>query len=246
MDYYKAEPFYEGQAASPPGGGCLLLLLPPLIVVVLGYLTFGQVSIAETAPLKTATTTPEKRIEQGKKEEEKEEKEEEKTQSSGELARLFTPEVLYWEKEILKWSEKYKLNPNLVATVMQIESCGDPRALSGAGAMGLFQVMPYHFEAGENGYQAETNAKRGLQYLRAAQEKGGSVRMALAGYNGGITGAARGEASWPAETKRYVYWGMGIYKAAKAGETTSKRLEEWLASGGASLCRQAAKRQGRD
>ncbi|MEA2008651.1 MAG: transglycosylase SLT domain-containing protein [Chloroflexota bacterium] len=238
MNHY-AEPSLERQAASSSGAGCLLLLFPPLIVALLGFLTFGQVDIAKTAPLPTPTPTA--ILTQEVKEETTEVKQ---TAPSGQLARLFTPEVLYWEEEILKWSEQYKLNPNLVATVMQIESCGDKQARSGAGAMGLFQVMPYHFAAGENGYHPGTNAKRGLQYLRAAQEKGGSARMAFAGYNGGITGAAQGEAYWPAETKRYVYWGVGIYNAAKAGDTTSVRLNEWLAAGGASLCAQAARRQG--
>ncbi len=238
MDYYP-EPSAEERAASPVGGGCLLLLFPPIIVALLAFFTFGEVSIAETAPLPSPTPTivP-------AQDAEAETAKAQPTASSGQLARLFTPEVLFWEEEILEWSEQYKLNPNLVATVMQIESCGDKQARSGAGAMGLFQVMPYHFAAGENAYHPGTNAKRGLQYLRAAQEKGGSVRMAFAGYNGGITGAAQGEAYWPAETKRYVYWGMGIYKAAKAGDTTSARLNEWLASGGASLCAQAARRQG--
>ena len=79
--------------------------------------------------------------------------------SSGGIAPLFTPEVQAWEAQILAWSEKYQLDPNLVATVMQIESCGYIQARSGAGAMGLFQVMPYHFQEGEDPYHPATNAK---------------------------------------------------------------------------------------
>ena len=38
------------------------------------------------------------------------------------------------------------LDPDIIATIIQIESCGNPAARSTAGAQGLFQVMPFHFE----------------------------------------------------------------------------------------------------
>ncbi|MCJ7733236.1 MAG: transglycosylase SLT domain-containing protein, partial [Anaerolineales bacterium] len=158
------------------------------------------------------------------------------------IAPLFTPEIQAWEELILSWSVKYQLDPNLVATVMQIESCGYTLAESQAGARGLFQVMPYHFREGENPFQPDTNAQRGLRYLRQALEAGGNNRMALAGYNGGITGASRPQEEWPEETVRYVYWGLQIFKDARAGLDYSPRLQEWLNSGGASLC-QLAKNQ---
>ena len=162
-----------------------------------------------------------------------------------EIAPLFTPEVQHWGRQITAWSREYDLDPNLVATVMQIESCGNPKARSGAGAMGLFQVMPYHFTATEDPYKANTNALRGLSYLKQALEaRGGEARLAFAGYNGGITGAKRPEYAWPSETMRYVYWGMGIYSDARQGKTTSPRLEEWLSAGGTSLCRKAAAQLG--
>jgi soluble lytic murein transglycosylase-like protein len=161
----------------------------------------------------------------------------------GKIAPLFTPEVQRWSAEITTWSREWGLDPNLVATVMQIESCGDPRARSWAGAMGLFQVMPYHFEFLENPFRPNTNATRGLAYLRSALDaRSGDVRLALAGYNGGIAGARRPESAWPAETLRYVYWGTGIYNDAKKDKTHSDRLDEWLRRGGASLCAQAARR----
>ncbi len=159
------------------------------------------------------------------------------------ISPLFTPEVQAWEEQILVWSEEYQLDPNLVATVMQIESCGYLLAESSAGARGLFQVMPYHFQEGENPFQPNINAKRGLNYLRQAREAGGNSRLALAGYNGGIYGASLPEEDWPDETIRYVYWGLRIYKDAQNGLDHSDRLQEWLNSGGASLCRKARESQ---
>jgi soluble lytic murein transglycosylase-like protein len=165
--------------------------------------------------------------------------------SNHQLASLFTPEVLYWEQPILIWSQEWGLDPNLVATVMQIESCGDPNAHSSAGAMGLFQVMPFHFEEYENPFAPSINAHRGLAYLSLSlNSHNGNTRLALSGYNGGITNSFRAESAWPSETVRYIYWGENIYQDAKAGRNVSATLEEWLSNGGSSLCNQASQRLG--
>lgn len=161
------------------------------------------------------------------------------------IAPLFTPEVRYWESQIVAWAEATGLDPDLVATVMQIESCGDPEAVSSAGARGLFQVMPFHFGPDETMHDPQTNALRGLAYLaRALQVAQGDVRLALAGYNGGHSVIGLASAQWPAETQRYARWGSGIYADAKAGLSESPTLTAWLAAGGASLCRQAHTRLG--
>ena len=161
------------------------------------------------------------------------------------LSPIFTPTVQYWGNSLFAWSAALGLDPNLAATVMQIESCGDPRALSTSGAMGLFQVMPFHFYTTDDPYNPETNAQRGLGYLvRSLERAGGDPRMALAGYNGGIGLIGRAEWTWPAETKRYVYFGGQIYEDARTGQSTSDRLNEWFTQYGAGLCNQAAQRLG--
>jgi len=165
--------------------------------------------------------------------------------SSTSLSPIFTREVQHWANDIVRWANAASLDPNLVAVIMQIESCGDPRATSSAGAMGLFQVMPFHFYFGENPYNPETNALRGLDYLsRSLKTSQGNARLALAGYNGGIGIIARGEWTWSAQTKRYVQYGVPMYEDAKAGLTQSAHLQEWYTKYGASLCRQAARRLG--
>jgi soluble lytic murein transglycosylase-like protein len=156
------------------------------------------------------------------------------------LAPLFTPEVQYWAENIVRWSTEHGLDPNIAATVMQIESCGNPDARSSAGASGLFQVMPFHFLAYENAFDPDVNALRGLDYLaRSLERSGGDARLALAGYNGGIGVIGRSEYTWAAETIRYAYWGGGIYADAQQNAASSETLNEWLAAGGASLCRSA-------
>jgi len=165
--------------------------------------------------------------------------------SSNGLSPIFTKEVQHWANDILRWAAAASVDPDLAAVVMQIESCGDPRALSRSGAMGLFQVMPFHFHLGENPYNPDTNALRGLNYLSRSLATGnGNARLALAGYNGGIGVISRSERNWPAETKRYVYYGAPIYEDARAGAASSPMLEEWYGKYGAGLCNQAHKRLG--
>lgn len=165
--------------------------------------------------------------------------------TGGGLAPLFTPEIQFWSSDIVRWASEHGLDPNIAATVMQIESCGNPDARSSAGASGLFQVMPFHFMPFENVYDPETNALRGLDYLaRSLQNSGGDARLAFAGYNGGIGVIGRAEYTWAAETVRYAYWSSGIYADAQLNASQSDRLNEWLAAGGASLCRNARIRLG--
>ena len=220
-------PATHSKKTSPgtQSGTCLFSIYSPLLAVIavsiVLAISLSQVDIASTASLQASW------------------------EDNSQIAPFFSPGVKYWDEKIATWSQKWGLDPNLVATVMQIESCGDPKARSGAGAMGLFQVMPYHFAAGEDPYKPGTNAMRGLSYLKNALEaRGGDVGLGLAGYNAGITGAKSPESAWPGETVRYVYWGVGIYSDAIKGKSQSDRLDEWQAHGGASLCAQAAKNLG--
>ena len=115
------------------------------------------------------------------------------------LAPIFTPEVQHWSDKILAWSSFFKVDPNLAATVMQIESCGAPGVVSGSGAQGLFQVMPFHFAAGEDMQDPDTNAGRGLAYLALGLARAsGNAGLALAGYNGGHSMIGIDSSLWPA------------------------------------------------
>ena len=221
----------QSQAAAAGGNGRLsFFLLLPLSVLVMG----GLMGLVLVGPMESPDVIHFPVVENPVE-----------PAIPGGISPVFSPEVRVWEADILRWAAAAGLDPNMAATVMQIESCGDPQALSRSGAMGLFQVMPYHFADGENGFHPETNALRGMDYLRRSLETaGGDPRLAFAGYNGGIGVIGWAEADWPAETVRYAYWGSGIYAEATSGALQSSRLEEWLQAGGASLCRQAADRLG--
>ena len=214
-------------AASENGSGCLSLYTLPLFAVVLIACLITALSFFTPLPTYAAVSTQSTSI------------------SSTGLSPIFTREVQYWANDIQRWANASSLDPNLVAVVMQIESCGNPYAVSSAGATGLFQVMPYHFQSGENPYNPGTNALRGLNYLtRSLETSRGNVRFALAGYNGGIGVISRGEWTWPAQTLRYVYYGAPIYEDARSGATSSPKLDEWYRKYGAGLCRQASQKLG--
>ncbi len=227
------------QTAIPSQGGCLAgFLIPPLAVLVVGSL-LALLSLGSplASTVSALPSLPDEAV-QGVVLELPE-------RPSAGLAPLFTPEVRYWAAEIQIWAAEAGLDPNLVATVMQIESCGNPLARSSAGAMGLFQVMHFHFYETDNPYDPYTNAVRGMAYLRRSLDAAGDdFRLALAGYNGGISVISRAESTWAAETQRYVYWGSGIYQDAVNGANESPRLQEWLEAGGISLCKQARPRLG--
>jgi soluble lytic murein transglycosylase-like protein len=212
-------------AYNSPGRGCSSFYwLPPLSVLFFGALiALAATHIPSQAAAIHGSNTP----------------------PSNDLASLFTPEVQYWKADILRWSSASGPDPNLVGTIMQIESCGNASARSSAGAMGLFQVMPDHFAVTDDPYDPDTNALRGLAYLRRVFDSSNhDITWSLAAYNGGPGLIGLNEWTWPAETIRYVYWGSGIYADATGMKAASQRLSEWLAAGGANLCQQAHQQLG--
>lgn len=234
------------KAVSSRDGSRSVFILPPLAVILvgmlMGFLFLGPAGLTASAQgsgideVQVTTTTLDSSsdisLDQASL-----------GQQPGSISAIFTPEVQYWEESIVLWSSNAGLDPNLAATVMQIESCGNPQAVSRAGAIGLFQVMPFHFLEGEDPYSPEINALRGLDYLRRSFEKAeGDIRLALAGYNGGIGVIGQPESAWAGETIRYAYWGSGIYTDAASGGSESLHLQEWINANGLYLCKHAAER----
>ena len=162
------------------------------------------------------------------------------------LAGFFAPSVRHWAREIDRWADEYAVDRDLLATVMQIESCGHPGAVSVSGAQGLFQVMPYHFEAGEVMQEPEANARRGAAYLNyCLGAADGVIGSALACYNGGPGALGQRRENWSDEVQHYFRWGVGIYSDARDGSEESATLDRWLAAGGSLLC-ESARRALRD
>jgi hypothetical protein len=69
---------------------------------------------------------------------------------------------------ILRYSEKYSLDPLLVTAVIEVESAARPWARSPKGALGLMQVMPYMIDPMElagNASTVEANIEAGCFIL---------------------------------------------------------------------------------
>ncbi|MHC1547919.1 lytic transglycosylase domain-containing protein [Phyllobacterium sp. K27] len=100
-----------------------------------------------------------------------------------------------------------------IRAVMRVESRGDVRAISSAGAMGLMQVMPAtwaelraRYGLGNDPYAPRDNILAGAAYLREMHDRYGSPGF-LAAYNAGPGRYEEYRANGrplPAETRAYV------------------------------------------
>ncbi len=105
---------------------------------------------------------------------------------------------LKYEKEISAASEKYGVDIALIYGVIKTESDFDPEAKSGAGAIGLMQLMPETFEwmqayykeendyTFEDLYDPELNIDYGVETLSILLDKYESEETAICAYNGGL------------------------------------------------------------
>jgi soluble lytic murein transglycosylase-like protein len=102
----------------------------------------------------------------------------------------------------------YRVDANLIRSVMQAESAFDPTAVSRTGAMGLMQLMPQVAEAFdvENPFDPRENIMAGTRLLRELLDSHhGNVPLTLASYNAGPTAVARYRGIPPfRETRGYV------------------------------------------
>jgi soluble lytic murein transglycosylase-like protein len=117
-------------------------------------------------------------------------------------------------------SNAYRLSPALVHAVIDVESGGDPSAISDAGAMGLMQLMPgtastYGVADAFDPYQ---NVQGGCSYLHDLLGRySGNLKLALAAYNAGPGAVDKygGVPPYP-ETQAYVRNVTALYREATA------------------------------
>lgn len=118
------------------------------------------------------------------------------------LCFIFEPNIdraLYpreYSAYVEKYAKQYDVPQNLIYAVIRTESDFQADAVSAVGAVGLMQMMPSTFrwlsddmlgEYLEDGmlYDAETNIRYGVYYLRRLYDRYGNWPTACAAYNAG-------------------------------------------------------------
>ena len=139
------------------------------------------------------------------------------------VRRLFYP--LSYQQEIAQAASDHQINPYLLAAVIECESGWNPDAVSGAGAVGLMQMLPDTARqvaqmglVDSDAYPVselaspEVNIQYGAAYLRYLIDYYDEVEHAVAAYNAGIGtvdawtqggGNIRDEVQYP-ETSHYL------------------------------------------
>lgn len=89
-------------------------------------------------------------------------------------------------------ARRFGIPERWIWAVMRVESNGDVRAVSSAGAMGLMQIMPGTWTGlrarhglGNDPYDVRDNIMAGAAYLRAMHDRYGNATAMLAAYNAG-------------------------------------------------------------
>ena len=137
------------------------------------------------------------------------------------LNRAFTQADI--DAAINEAAARHNVDPNLVRSVVKVESNFNPNAVSRKGAMGLMQLMPSTARSlnVSNPFDPAQNVDAGVRHLRNLLDSyGGNVRLSLAAYNAG-SGAVARSAGVPhfKETQNYVRRITDLYNGGDTGRS---------------------------
>ena len=123
--------------------------------------------------------------------------------------------VELYEEELRSAASEQELEPALLAAVVYVESTGRLGVVSGAGAMGLMQLMPAAASDSSKALgmptpsaemllnDAELNIRLGARHLAwTLKAEGGDLERALVAYNAGRAKLAR----WIEDAGSYALW----------------------------------------
>ena len=111
--------------------------------------------------------------------------------------------IYSWDPYILRYSEQYSVDPDLVRAIIYAESKGDPYSVSKDGAMGLMQIMPStadHMDVSDI-FDPEENIKAGVKYIAWLDKHYDEIHVLWA-WNAGPEMIRK--QCMPAETKKFI------------------------------------------
>lgn len=117
--------------------------------------------------------------------------------------------------EIYETAKRHGVDPDLVQSVIRVESAFNPWAVSRKGAKGLMQLMPHTASSlgVRDTFNPRQNIDGGVRHLRGLIDRyGGNLSLALAAYNAGAQAVDwyRGVPPYP-ETQLYVRRVLSLY-----------------------------------
>ncbi len=128
--------------------------------------------------------------------------------SGADIGDAAPPDLLQWSSLIRSAAARYGVPAELIAAVMAVESSGNPKAVSPAGAQGLMQIMPEQLTrlgVPEALWQdPKANIDAGARYLAETLNAGGSLEQAAARYFG--SGCDVGGVCTDEYTARVMKW----------------------------------------
>jgi len=123
---------------------------------------------------------------------------------------------------------RHGLAPELVESVIRVESNFEARAVSPKGARGLMQLMPATAAklGVRNVFDGRQNIEGGVRHLRYLVDRyGGNLALALAAYNAGVEAVGRygGIPPYP-ETQAYVARVLRLLRRAAPSASAEARV----------------------
>lgn len=178
-------------------------------------------------------------------------------QPAGITAAWVPDTVKHWSSTINEMAKKYDVDPNLVAIIITMESGGNAKAKSEAGAQGLMQIMPLtasdiarkYLDKPVDKYDMldpKTNIEFGTAYLaflrdyfttdQPGPDSIATVELIAAGYNGGPgTAAALEKGEGLRDTQPVIYSRDAFNMWRERVSKTSPTFDRWKERGGANL-----------
>jgi soluble lytic murein transglycosylase-like protein len=88
-------------------------------------------------------------------------------------------------EDIIKFSNKYEIDPTLITSIIKVESNFNHDAISENGAIGLMQIMPDIAESFNiNPFNISSNIEGGIKYFSECLKlNNDDIALALASYN---------------------------------------------------------------